>query len=381
MDQTEKKGKISIHAVGDIGLMGKVGTAIVKNGNDFPFSKSADVLRDAEIVIGNLEIPFSHSKNSMRSPYESAEGKVHPESINSLKHAGINCLSLANNHIMDLGPSGIEDTIAILDNAGIAHAGAGMNIDEARESTIFKVNGMLIGFLSYAMKGPHTASIDTPGAAPIEDEIILSDLNKLKSKVDNVIISLHFGMIYTDFPTVDQQELCHLLIDSGASMILGHHPHVLQGIESYKNGLIAYSLGEFIFDATFGNVYAKIAREKRKESIILSCELLSKRVERFDIIPVKINENFQPCVLKNKDADSLLDRIGKLSKPLREGRLLNESDIFKKAGADLIPYQGQVYLFHLKKLHILFILKQLTRIRWRHFRLLFGYLRSKFFGT
>jgi poly-gamma-glutamate synthesis protein (capsule biosynthesis protein) len=298
------------------------------------------------------------------------------KAIDSIKYAGFNLLSLANNHILDWGATGIQETCSILDKAGITYAGAGNNLDDARRPAIIEINKVTVGFLAYSMRGPHIATHNSPGAAPIDESVIISDIADLRRSVDIIIISLHFGMIYTDYPNLRQQRLCHLIIDSGASLILGHHPHVLQGIETYKGCIIAYSLGEFIFDATAGNVYANVAREKRKESIILSIFFESGGVNNHEIIPVKINHKIQPIIVRNEEMSSILKRVELLSKPLEENSL-KDSMVFNKAGSELIPYQIQVYLYHLKRLHFVFIFHQLLRIRARHLKLVFGFIKSK----
>ena len=368
--------EILLHAVGDVGLMGKVADNIRDNGSSFPFKECASTLRDANIIFGNIEMPFSLTNKEYYS-HISKKSKVDIDAVNSLKDAGFNLMSLANNHIMDYGPSGIADTISILSDAGIAHAGAGMNLEESRRPAVVKVNDRMVGLLAYSMIGPHSARENTPGAAPMEIKAMIDDLQLLRSSVDIVIVSLHFGMIYTDYPTSEQRNLCHKLIDSGATLVLGHHPHVLQGIEPYGAGLIAYSMGEFIFDATFGNVYSTVARDKRKESIILKCLLKDDGSVNHEIIPVRLNQYLQPCIESGLERQAMIKRMGKLSTPLIDNSL-DDSEVFKRAGSDLMAYQMQVYLFHLKKLNLSYIAKQLLRLRWRHFKLVSGFIRSQF---
>lgn len=369
-------GGVSINAIGDIGLSGNIAKGIEKNGTRFPFEKCASVLGNADIVFGNLELPFSSGDDSKYLSYESKYTRVNPNTVECLLHARVNLVSLANNHIMDCGPSGVVDTMSILDSVGIRHAGAGMNLEEARKPVIVKANGIRVGFLAHAMKGRHTASENAPGASPIDKENMLHDIKKLKSIVDVLIVSLHFGMIYTDYPTSEQTALCSSLINAGVTVVLGHHPHVLQGVELVDGGLVAYSLGEFIFDPTMGNVYANVAREKRKESIILKVFITHGKVVQYEMTAVKVNNDLQPCIAEGSDKSLILERMNELTVPILE-KTLNDEYVYKKAGSDLIYYQLQVYFYHLKKLNFSYIFQQFCRIRWCHIKLLTGFMKGK----
>jgi poly-gamma-glutamate synthesis protein (capsule biosynthesis protein) len=123
---------------------------------------------------------------------------------------------------------------------------------------------------------------------------------------------MHWGNEYVDRPSPDQIRLAHKIIDSGANMILGHHPHVLQGVEKYHNGVIAYSLGNFIFD---------MWQDKMKKSMILQCILSKQGVCNVEVIPVYINNNFQPEILRGEKAKSLLSEIKGFSSRISIGNL------------------------------------------------------------
>lgn len=365
--------RITVNAVGDIGLMGKIGESIKANGPLHPFALTADRLKTADIVFGNLEIPFCSSDFSDHFSHNSKNGFANPSAVDCLVHAGFNVMSLANNHIMDCGPAGVTDTISALDKAGIRRTGAGINETQARQPAIIVIRGIKTALLAYAMKGEHSAGPDRAGAATINKDSILEDITKAKGSADFIIVSLHFGMIYTDFPTSAQRELARAVIDAGASLVLGHHPHVLQSIEEYGGGIIAYSLGEFIFDAEFGNVYAKIARDKRKESIILHASISADAPAHCELTPVKLNPALQPEIQESSSGAAILDRLKKLSLATSD----DDSMVYRNAGTELVGYQFQVLWFHVKKLNLAYICKQLVRIRPRHLRFLTGFFKTR----
>lgn len=365
---------IVIHSVGDVGLHGRLAASVKEYGSSFPFVHVRDTLRSADIRFANLEIPFASEDEML------PDGRyrfVPPQAIGSLCEAGFNLVSLANNHIMDFGTDGLERTLSLLRDAGIAHVGAGVDLRAARKPAVLTVKGTTVGLLSYAMQGHHTATKNKPGAAPMDLGLITEDLRELRRNVDIVLVSLHFGMIYTDYPTAEQRQIAHKLVDEGALLILGHHPHVCQGIETHANGLIAYSLGEFVFDPAAGNIYARIAREKRKMSIILRCVVRGSEILECTPLPVHANASLQPVLPGGPLGEKISRRIADLSKPLTNDNI-QDVDLFEMAGNDLVPYQMQVYGFHLRKFHVRYIARQILRLRGRHLRLLLGYLRAKF---
>ena len=151
---------------------------------------------------------------------------------------------------MDFGADSLATTRSLLAANGLEAFGAGKDLAEARRPVIVTRKGIRFGFLGYGVAHSRRvyASKQRPGIAPIVMEDIRKDIAALRSKVDVLILSLHWGMEYDSLPSARQREQAHQLLDWGADMILGHHPHVVQGIEVYKNKVIAYSLGNFVFD-------------------------------------------------------------------------------------------------------------------------------------
>ena len=309
--------KIRLSAVGDILLTGTAIEMIRNKGPKEPFIFVLEELEKSDLVFGNLECPLSNSGSPLKNKcclYSP------PETVKSLKSAGFNVLSLANNHIFDYGYEGFEDTISLLEENSISWFGAGKNLEEARMPAIMNINGMLIGFLGYSWDfiGSKNATKNDFGTAPLSGKIILKDVVKLKESVDIVIVSLHWSYERENYPLPSQRKLAHKIIDAGASLLLGHHPHVLQGIEKYDNGVIVYSLGNFIFPDVSYKHYNLVQKPENKESIIFSCEISKNGIEDFDIIPIKSNNQFQPKILKNKETELILKKIENLSEGFKK---------------------------------------------------------------
>lgn len=313
---------VKLSAVGDILLSGTVAEMIKKKCPEEPFRFVLDEFKKTDLVFGNLECPLSnrgsHLKNKccLYSP---------PEAVKSLKSAGFNVFSLANNHVFDYGYEGFEDTISLLDEIGIHWFGAGKNLEEARTPAILSINNLSIGFLGYSWDfiGSINATKNKFGTAPLNEKLILEDVKKLKEKTDIVIVSLHGSYDRERYPLPSQRKLAHKIIDNGGSLILGHHPHVLQGIEKYNDEVTVYSLGNFIFpDISYMN-YNLIQKTENRESMIFRCEISNNGIEDFDIIPIRSNNQFQPNILKNDEKRLVLEKMENLSEGFKSQNYSN----------------------------------------------------------
>jgi poly-gamma-glutamate synthesis protein (capsule biosynthesis protein) len=313
---------VKLSAVGDILLSGTVTELIKNEGAEGPFIFIIDELRKSDILFGNLECPLSNRGSPLKNKcclYSQ------PETLKSLKSAGFNMVSLANNHIFDYGYESFEDTISLLKENNISWFGAGKKLEEARTPVILSINNISIGFLGYSWDfiGSINATKNKFGTAPLSEKLILDDVKKLKEKVDVVIVSLHWCYEREKYPLPSQRKLAHKIIDAGANLILGHHPHVLQGIEEYNGEVIVYSLGNVIFPDISYKQYNLIQKPENKESIIFQCEISPDGIEDFDIIPVKSNDQFQPTILKNDKKRLMLEKMEYLSEGFKSQNYSN----------------------------------------------------------
>jgi poly-gamma-glutamate synthesis protein (capsule biosynthesis protein) len=251
---TTGSASINLAAVGDMMMARTIGERIIQNEGESIFASVAPLLQQADLAFGNLECSIGEDGTraekgyTFRAPVETAQ---------LLKQAGFGLLSLSNNHILDYGDSTFEQTLDLLHNEGILTVGAGRNSTEARSPGLVTIHGIRIAFLSYAdipkeYQGfdaySWTAGPDTPGIAWADPTEIDSDIQAIRATVDYVVVLFHFGVEGAEKPSNKQIELAQLAIDSGANIVIGSHPHILQPIEEYHGGLIAYSMGNFVFD-------------------------------------------------------------------------------------------------------------------------------------
>jgi len=274
---------VEILFVGDVMLSRQVGKVMEREQNyKYPFLRVASILQEADIVFGNLEGPISSRGYDAGSEY-SFRGD--PRVVEGLSFAGFDVMSLANNHIWDWGAEAIDDTISILSDNGIATVGAGNDFNEANSPSIIDLDDTSVGFLSYTTLYPEGLKATKEGAGVSNIDLALQKVAELAENVDVVIVSLHWGEEYELLSNESQQKLSRSLIDVGADIIVGHHPHVTQEVERYKNGWILYSLGNFVFDQTFSEDTrtGMVAQATINGDVI---ELSTKRIY--------ISETFQP---------------------------------------------------------------------------------------
>ncbi len=299
-----------------------IGQGIRQYGPSYPFQFVAQALSQADIAFANLESPMTEGGSPankdyvFRAPIEAAE---------SLAAAGIDVVSLANNHALDYGLEGFFDTMAALENSGIAYVGAGRDLAAARAPALVTVKGLRLAFLAYvntpddSLSGFSVAATaamaDRAGVAWATPEAIAQDVAQAALQADIVVVSLHTGFEYWEEANDLQVRLAQAAIDAGADLVLGHHPHVLQGLEEYGGGLIAYSLGNFVFDFDAAD-YAQPGLPSAL-SLILRVRLGPEGVLGYDFLPVIIDEaEGRPRLVAGEEARPVEERIARLSAAL-----------------------------------------------------------------
>ncbi|QSF46605.1 CapA family protein [Paenibacillus tianjinensis] len=247
--QAQAADNITLTFAGDILLDGFVGEQIARYGINFPFAKVAPALQKADIAFANLETPVSVRGKAAEKTFAF---RSKPEALGGLKLAGIDGVSLANNHILDYGQVAMLDTLTHLDRYKIGHTGAGSNIDQAFMPYVKTVKGKRVAILgaSRVLSGPSWyAGKTSPGAASAYTaEPLLGAIRKSAKDNDYTIVYLHWNEEFKDYPEPYARTLAKQMIDSGADIILGAHSHCLMGIEYYKHKPIYYSLGNFVFN-------------------------------------------------------------------------------------------------------------------------------------
>lgn len=311
-------------AVGDLNFSGELGRKIVADPN-YPWRYVKPILDRATILIGNLETPFSQRGK----PYISKTWilKADPRTVRALNAAGFDLVTLANNHIMDYGPLALQETLLTLNQAKIKTAGAGMNLSAARRPALIKTpSGVTLAFLAYSSTYPEAfwATAHRPGTAYGNPAVFLADIKAAKARADHVIVSFHWGNELRTVPSPYQVQYAHQCIDNGASLVVGHHPHVLQGFEAYHGGLIAYSLGNF----AFGSLTDKVS-----DSAILAVTFAGREIREAAVFPVNVQNyqvNFQTSPRYGADAVRALQKIQTLSQSFKTPiRIINGVGVIK----------------------------------------------------
>jgi poly-gamma-glutamate capsule biosynthesis protein CapA/YwtB (metallophosphatase superfamily) len=261
-----------------------------------------DLLNAADLSCVNLECPVTVRGEKVPKPFNF---RMNPAYLGALNRAGIDIVNIANNHIFDYGKQGLFDTIAYLDSIGVWHIGAGRTAHEAGTPVIVQTGKWRIGFQGYYGGGEApVASGSNPGVVQRSLPVILADIDSLRKRdsVDYVVVVLHWGTEKATAPDQGQIDFAHAIIDGGADAVIGHHPHVLQGIEAYKSGVIVYSLGNLVFGGNSRDTYDTGLFEIT----------LGPNPAQYKFIPVRL-ERWKLVKLSGRDAGNVMNRMFELS--------------------------------------------------------------------
>lgn len=311
--------QITLSFVGDILPARAIELSMRKNGYGYPFEKIKDELARADITFANLESPLIGTKiNGKTTPGGTTVFRGDIEFAQALKNAGIDIVSLANNHMKDQGQKGIESTLSILDSVGLKHSGAGLNNTQAEALSVIEVQKgsemVKVGYISFndsdVVPESYHATEKQSGTNIMDVEKVKRLVSEYRPQVDILIVSMHSGTEYTKKINERQRAFARTAIDAGADMVIGHHPHVLQPIELYNGKYIYYSLGNFIFDQPWPDtrqsalLSVDVFLEKNKEN---SWQLVGTRPQ---ITPLQIYQ-FQPQKLNPETPEyrAVLDRF------------------------------------------------------------------------
>lgn len=299
------RAEVVIQAVGDVMLGGRWERAVAVDGYFHPFEKIAGELRAGDITLANLEAPLTRRGKEFTG--KKFRFRARPEAAFALKKAGITVVTLANNHIMDYGVAGLADTLAALLRAGIDPVGASGDLATACMPLITEIRGTRVAVLGFSLTLPSEfwAGRNRTGTAPLLEETAKEHIAAARRQADIVIVTAHWGEEGTSRLRPYQPRLARMMIDAGADAVIGHHPHILQGVERYKRGIIFYSLGNFAF-----------AHKSRLADRTLLVRLRFNGAQRSaELLPVNIRHEevgFQPTLLSGKAGDELVERLRRL---------------------------------------------------------------------
>lgn len=310
---------------------------------DFPFRGVPGFSAGADVVFGNLECTLSEV-GLRRHDYHSQQMRGHATYVRGLASAGFNILNVANNHSMQHGAAPFRDTVALLRAAKIEPLGVRLPNSPSCAPVVFERGGLLLGVLGYSLR-PRQYFTDEPLYAEGHRDVLLGDVKDARRRYHAVVVSLHWGDEFVDTPSPEEVMLAHDLIENGADLIIGHHPHVLRSVERYGRGYIAYSLGNFVCDMHWD--------ESLREAAILDCVLSVDGVSDLSIRPVRVNDLCQPEYLEGpSESDLDCGIVGEIECPQSPGAF-TEAVASYRARADRAhrEVRGRSHRYFLRNLH------------------------------
>jgi poly-gamma-glutamate capsule biosynthesis protein CapA/YwtB (metallophosphatase superfamily) len=282
-----------------------------KAANDMalPYRSLAGLLQAADIAIASLDgtlsdynppTPCIETTRNLMAPAEAAQG---------LAFAGFDVVTVATNHIKDCGlirgciNNSMFDTMDNLRALGIAPTGAGANLAEATAPAIITVSGIRFAFIGLlAINAPIWASDTTAGAAPFQAEIYLDAIRRARAAADVVIVLPHWGREYSPDISYEQRRAAARMVEAGATLVIGNHPHHVQGVETFPNGAVAaYSLGNFVFDQAWSD-----GTQYTIQGLMLRANFRGSQITGIELVPIHIHDDVQPRLADPAEAEQIL---------------------------------------------------------------------------
>ena len=356
--------KVTLAFVGDMAFSGPLGTDPV--GVAAHIAPEVRAAMAADATIANLECPLTDDPPS--AAYAMAMSAP-MRTVEALKALGIGVVMLSNNHVLDAGPEGLRSTLSALDRAGILHFGAGMNYEEASRPLVLSLHGMRVGFLGFA--GGQCATRQRPGTVPLFLGSSMRLIRRARAACDFLVVCFHGGEEGIQYPLAPEVRNCHRAAAAGADLIVGTHPHTIQGIEWYRDVPVAYSLGSFIIPITVPGRFEEWQKQTTlaligrpfdkdviRQMIVLRCHVAPDSGPSLETVPFRLDDTGVPVLLKGEE--EALDR--RLLESLCEAFKHPEDPVW--ATRDQIEREARRYLR--KSFRWLDVLRQFHKIRWRH---------------
>lgn len=307
---------VTLIAVGDILLDRGVARQIERHGIGYPFARVYSILTSADIAFGNLEGPLTDKCDEVKKRFHF---RANSRYLSALVNGGFDVLSLANNHSTDCGQVGLLETMNSLKAAGIRWCGTVATREDAVSVTVLEINGIKIGFVGFSEFLPDYSSSksDQAGVAFASEESIRLSVRAARRQADVVIVSFHWGAEYTSRPREREIKLAQTAVEAGADLVLGHGPHVLQGMQTVmtakgdesRRSLVAYSLGNFVFDSP------RVWDRRLNQTIALRCTFNRAGLVAYEAVPFAIDA-YRPRPAEESEAKTILTRLNKLSAEL-----------------------------------------------------------------
>jgi len=297
-------GEVVLAAVGDVMLDRNAGKMLAQSGPGWPFENVNQALAGAVVRFANLESPIAVDASRLDKPIAF---RAPARAAASLAEAGFTVVSLANNHAVDCGRNGLKETFHALKKAGVKWCGAGVDRETAEAPVIIKAGGIRIAFVGFTEFPEGSRKLDdVPTMALADAGTVRRAVGAARGIADVVVVSLHWGEEYQDRPGEDRRKLARIAAEAGADLIVGHHPHVLQGFEvinGARRTLVAYSLGNFVFDQR---------KEGTRDGAILLVRLGRQGVIAASVVPIQLVSG-RPTPATGEEGEAVLKNLAGLS--------------------------------------------------------------------
>lgn len=366
----DNKSYYTLTFVGDVMLARGVQDTILEYGADYVLNETADILRNSNFVFGNMESPLSY--RGKPNLFKNVCFRADPKTASLLSYGKFKVMSLANNHIFDYGEEALLDTIDNLRKIDVIPVGAGDDKSQAYKPVIFNLNDLKIGIISATKACEATKrKSDQPQAALANEKLICSIIRSLKKTTDLVVLSLHMGVEFCSCPSINDYKLCMNLLNCGADIIIGSHPHVLQGLWAKNGKVVAFSLGNFIFD--------KIEEAKDDQRVvrsgILQVFVSEKKIVGHIFIPIYVHPSGRIYVMRGKEKFDALSEFNNLSNMINEEYI--KKNFWKFASNNAISSNVPVLIKKIKEHGLIYCLQMFPNVRPRHVRFLFVWVKNR----
>ena len=306
---SERRATLAL--TGDVMLGRLMNDVLHTRGPRYPWGDTLPLLRSADLTLMNLECVIASSGRPWARWPKVFHFRADPIALDALLEAGTDFVSLANNHVLDYEEEALLEMLDRLDVAGIAHAGAGRNLEEASRPALLEANGLRIGVIALTDNEPGWAAThDRPGTNYLPVVAEASSLDRVRQGIaearklgaDLVLVCSHWGPYMRERPSPEFQQFARATLDAGADLYLGHSAHIFQGIEVRNGKPIFYDAGDFVDD------YAVDPVLRNDRSILIRCTVGRKGARRVELLPVLI-ENFQVNLATGDDFDAIATRL------------------------------------------------------------------------
>ncbi|WP_154989416.1 CapA family protein [Priestia megaterium] len=306
-NNTKDDSLVTATMVGDIMLGRNVEKVTNRQGQDYLFRDVESYFKNSDYSTANFDHPVT-ANDEYPAQDKPIVLRTDEQSVKTLKNLNLSVLNAANSHSMDYLEQGLNDTVKAFNQSKMDFVGMGRNLEEASNINYQTVNGIKIATLGFTdtYTAYSAANDNDPGILPAKPEIFIPLIQEAKEKANLVVVHAHWGEEYDTTPSPRQKGLAKAMADAGADIILGHHPHVLQPIDTYKNTVIFYSLGNFVFDQGWS---------ASRESALVQYKLKKDGTARFEVTPLLIKEA-TPTLLSKWDVyykEKIFKRLTKTS--------------------------------------------------------------------